>query len=155
VIQQLDAKIENNSRNDFIGYTSNTGGSSIQRDDVSKELINNVKVKDYVQMKQDGRHTIGFIRKGSKKTPVHLSYENVSSTHPNELNEFNFYTPNNQQNVIKSTSSNQMYMVNKHPLSGTGGYARGVENDRSISLRKKSKSRVKDHSNQGYSSRLK
>jgi len=139
-----------NSRNDFVVYTSNTGGPSIQRDELSKDLINNVKVKDYIQISKGSKQAISV---GNKKTLEKLVAED-SSHRPNELNEFNFYTPNNQHNFVKNSSTNAMYMINKHPLSGSAGYSRGLEND-SISFRKKSKSRIDDPTNPGYSSRLK
>ena len=71
------------------------------------------------------------------------------------MNDFNFYTPNNQLNFIGNPASNKMYLVNKHPLSGSSGYARGFENNHSMNFRKKSKSRIDDSVEPAYSSRLK
>lgn len=139
-----------NSRNEFVVYTSNTGGPSLQRDDFAKDLISNSQVKDYVQVAKYGKQTVSV---NSKKTLEKLSSDD-GSNRPNDLNDFNFYTPNNQNNYVKSVGSNGMYMMNKHPLSGSAGYTRGLEND-SISFRKKSKSRIDDPPNSGYSSRLK
>lgn len=45
-----------NSRNEFTVYSSNTGGPSIQRDDFANEFINQVRVKDYVQMSKGDLH---------------------------------------------------------------------------------------------------
>lgn len=48
-----------------------------------------------------------------------------------------------------------MFLLNKHPMSGSAGYTRGFENDPTLCFRKKSKSRIEDSTEPGYSSRLK
>lgn len=158
IVLAQDPKMRNqerqNSRNDFTVYTSNTGGPSLHRDDFAKDMLNQMKVKDYVQMNKFDHHNIGACSVTNKKTLDKLSSDDGSYNLQNDLNDFNFYTPNNQQNLIKNSSTNKMYIANKHPLSGSAGYSRGFDNDPSLSFRKKSKSRIDDPTAAGYSSRL-
>mmetsp|Transcript_3838 Transcript_3838/g.3584 ORF Transcript_3838/g.3584 Transcript_3838/m.3584 type:complete len:90 (-) Transcript_3838:289-558(-) len=55
-----DPKIKNqdnqNSRNDFTVYTSNTGGPSIHKEEFTNDFINQIRVKDYVQMGRGEHH---------------------------------------------------------------------------------------------------
>lgn len=143
-----------NSRNDLVVYSSNTGGPSLHRDEFANDLLNQIKVKDYIQMNKLDNQPITASSVTHKKTFEKLSPDDVTSNIPNELNDFNFYTPNNQQNYVNNSISNKLYLVNKHPLSGSAGYPRGLDNDPSLCFRKKSKSRIDDSTNPGYSSRL-
>ena len=153
--QDYDLKFQDrkNSRNDFIVYNSNTGGSNNQKEELIKDLLNQGKVKDYIQMNRGGDLSIPATSIPNKKTFEKLSSDIHSDKPPNELNDFNFYTPSNVNNMIKNSSQNKMYVVNNHPLSGSAGYPRGLENDPAFWFRK-SKSRIDDINEPGYSSRL-
>lgn len=118
-----------NSRNDFTVYTSNTGGPSLHKDDFTNDMLNYMKVKDYMQINKGENMPITISSTTNKKTLERSSAEDRSCKLPNELNDFNFYTPNNQQNLIKNSSGNKIYLVNKYPLTGSAGYSRGLEND--------------------------
>ncbi|CAI2369547.1 unnamed protein product [Moneuplotes crassus] len=154
-----DPKIKNqdnqNSRNDFTVYTSNTGGPSIHKEEFTNDFINQIRVKDYVQMGRGEHHVPSVSSCSNKKTLDRLSSDDVAGNIPNEMNDFNFYTPNNQQNLVNNSAGNKMYLVNKHPLSGSSGYSRAFENDSSMNFVKKSKSRIDGTTEPGYSSRLK
>jgi len=122
----------NNSRNDFTVYTSNTADPNLQRDDFARDMMNQMKVKDYIQMNKIEHPLVGANSATNKKTLDKLSSDDGKYNLNNEVSDFNFYTPNNQQNLNKNSSTNQMYLVNKHPLSGSAGYSRELENDPSL-----------------------
>lgn len=143
-----------NSRNEFVIYNTNSGGSNNpQKEELIKDLLNQVKVKDYIQMNRGGDLSIPASSIPNKKTFDKLSSEIQNEKAPNELNDFNFYTPSSVNNMIKNSSQNKMYIVNNHPLSGSAGYPRGLENDPAFWFRK-SKSRIDDLNEPGYSSRI-
>lgn len=128
ILLSQDPKLRNqdrqNSRNDFTVYTSNTGGPSLQSDAFASDMINQLKVKDYVQM---NKNPVTISSMPNKKTLERLAAEDIGNKFMGDLNDFNFYTPNNQ-NLGKNQSS-KMYVASKHPLSGSAGYTRGLEND--------------------------
>lgn len=134
IILAQDPKFANqdrqNSRNDFQVYTSNTGGPSLQKDELTNELINQMRVKDYIHVNKNKPVTVSSVT--NKKTLEKLTADDSAPKIPNELNDINFYTPSNHNNLISGPTSNQMYLLNKHPMSGSSGYSRGFENDPSL-----------------------